>query len=129
MTTPFFDLIPWPEVLKATCLQGEIDISYSELVSIFGPPNSEGDGHKVDAEWLIRFNQPDGPVYATIYNYKTGKNYLGRTGQATSRIRDWHIGGESTLAVTLVKQAILITPRRGTRPAKPAKPQAEAEEV
>ena len=100
-----------PDDVNGTSLQGEIDISYKELVSIFGEPHSKGDGYKVDAQWLLQFNTPEGPVVATIYNYKTGKSYLGRSGMATSRIRDWHIGGKEPIAATLIKQAILITPR------------------
>ena len=74
---------------NGTSLAGHIDISYAELVERLGP-STETDGYKVDAEWLLRFE--DGTV-ATIYNYKTGRNYLGSDGLAVEDIRDWHIGG------------------------------------
>lgn len=112
---PFFEEADTEQVaeqVNGTCLQGEINISFRDLCSIFGDPHNDGDGHKVDAEWILQFNTPDGPVIATIYNYKTGKSYNGRSGLATSRIRDWHIGGKTTEAVRLVRQAILITPRK-----------------
>jgi hypothetical protein len=83
-------------------LQGEMDISYAELVDVFGPPNSVGDEHKIDAYWRIVIND----VYCTIYNYKTGKNYLGKRGLAVELIRDWHIGGQSEDAVRAVLAAI-----------------------
>lgn len=37
----------------------------------------------------------------TIYNYKDGKNYNGKSGIATSRLRDWHIGGNEDLTVEI----------------------------
>lgn len=70
-------------------LQGEIDVSYKTLVSIFGKQNVKTDGYKIDAEWLIHTPYGQG----TIYNYKSGKNYLGKDGLAIKDIRDWHIGG------------------------------------
>lgn len=104
-----------PDDAGGTFLQGELDISYQELCSVFGKPHSNGDGYKVDAEWILQFNTPDGPVVATIYNYKDGKNYNGRNGTATSRIREWHIGGKDEQVVTLVRQALLITPRQDVK--------------
>ena len=79
-----------------TSLQGTVDISYAELVRIFGPPHSDGDGEKVDAEWVLLLRS--GRI-ATIYNYKTGKNYNGNEGQATEDITDWHIGGTTKAVV------------------------------
>lgn len=86
-----------------TSLMGEIDCSYYLLKRLFGNP-CNGDGYKIDAQWCLRF--PCGTI-ATIYNYKTGKNYNGKSGQATSRIRDWHIGGHDLKAVDLVLNYII----------------------
>ena len=110
MTLRFFENGD-PDDVHGTYYQSMINISYKDLVSIFGEPHSMGDGYKVDAEWILQFNTPEGPVVATIYNYKDGKNYLGRSGMATSRIRNWHIGSKEPIVTTLIKQAILITPR------------------
>jgi len=74
---------------NGTSYQAEIDIAYSELVIIFGQPNRDNDGYKVDAEWG---GEIDGEFF-TIYNYKTGKNYLGEEGKEVENIREWHIGG------------------------------------
>jgi hypothetical protein len=68
--------------------RGAVDIAYKKLVEVFGEPEP-CDG-KMDAHWTLLF--PDKAI-ATIYNYKDGKNYLGSEGTATSRLRDWHIGG------------------------------------
>lgn len=92
----------WHESASATHLVGELDISYAELVDLFGPPG-QGDGYKVDAEWII---VSDDGTCATIYNYKTGRSYLGAEGQDVENIRDWHVGGHDENALKLVQQII-----------------------
>lgn len=81
-----------------TSLWGYINISYQDIVEKLGNP-TKSDGYKVDAEWIIRFE--DGAV-ATIYNYKDGKNYLGRRGKSVEKITDWHIGGKDNTVVAKV---------------------------
>jgi hypothetical protein len=76
--------------VNMTSLQGYIQTSYADLVGCFGEPTCDGDGYKVDAEWIVTF--ADG-VVATIYNYKTGRNYCGEEGQDVEDITQWHIGG------------------------------------
>lgn len=88
---------------NGTSLVGSMDISYRQLVHIFGEPTT-GDEYKTDAEWEIQFE--DGTI-ATIYNYKSGKNYNGAEGQATSRIRDWHIGGHNQDAYNRVIEVVI----------------------
>ena len=92
----------WDKV-SGTCLQGYIDVTYAQLKKVFGKEHSNGDGYKVDAEWCLEF--ADGTV-ATIYNYKDGKNYCGRSGLPKSKITDWHIGGKSSKAVAAVEDAL-----------------------
>lgn len=70
---------------------GDVETTFQRLVEIFGEPLNDGDGYKTDAEWVIEFE--DGKI-ATIYNYKSGRNYLGDDGQDTKDITDWHIGGK-----------------------------------
>lgn len=82
----------------STHLQGYINISYQEIVDKLGKPHG-GDGYKTDAEWDIDFGKNQ---RATIYNYKDGKNYNGSKGIPTSRILDWHIGGNNSKVVKLV---------------------------
>lgn len=88
---------------QSSCLQGYIDISYAELVAKLGPPNCDGDGYKVDAEWMLKV---DG-LYCTIYNYKTGVNYLGPIeGTPVAQIRHWHVGGNTKTCVDAVKSLL-----------------------
>ena len=88
--------------IMGTCLQGYISVRYDTLVKIFGEP-CESDGYKVDAEWILEFENGD---IATIYNYKTGKNYLGSDGQDVEDITHWHIGGSNQRAKLLVNDYI-----------------------
>lgn len=75
---------------NGTYLLGTVETTYQKLVELFGTPSPGGDGYKTDAEWIIRFE--DGKI-ATIYNYKSGRNYLGDDGTPTEEITDWHVGG------------------------------------
>ena len=84
-----------------TSRQGEIDIAYADLVRIFGEPHTNGDGYKIDAEWI--FETPAGTV--TIYNYKSGPNYNEGQG-SVNEIRDWHIGGNSKKVFKEVIEAL-----------------------
>jgi hypothetical protein len=91
------------EKANGTSLQGYINTDYKTLKTLFGKP-MKGDGYKVDAEWIIEF---EGKVIATIYNYKDGKNYNGASGLSKTKITDWHIGGNSKMAVYCVENIIL----------------------
>ena len=72
-----------------TCLRGYVKANYSDIVAVLGEPDPDNtDGYKVDAEWIFKIN---GKVM-TIYNYKTGKNYLGKNGMDKEDIINWHIG-------------------------------------
>ncbi len=88
--------------LAGTYLQGLFPdkTKYADLVRVFGQPNGELKGFDVDAEWC---GQIDGEVFA-IYNYKTGRNFLGKSGLPVEEITDWHIGAHSeVVANKLVK--------------------------
>lgn len=84
------------------CFQDYLDASYKELKKLFGKP-TEGDGYKVDAEWEVLF---DNGAYATIYNYKDGRNYLGKEGIPKANIRDWHIGGLNKDAIPIIESML-----------------------
>ena len=92
-----------PAGFESSWLQGEIDVSYADLVKVFGKEHSDGDGYKVQAEWNLKFS--DG-TYATIYDWKQGKNYCGSSGISKTRVREWHIGGSVPEAVDRVRQAL-----------------------
>lgn len=85
-----------------TSLQGYIEAKYADLVALFGKP-TDGDAEKVDAEWYVQFE--DG-TFATIYNWKTGKNYKGAGGLPVEKIKDWHIGGKTKDSHTKIQIAL-----------------------
>ncbi len=95
----FKTLEQWP-ASGTVSLQGYIAAEYDKLVEKLGEP-TDGDGEKVDAEWLIQF---DDKTFATIYNYKDGVNYLGTSGLRVSEITDWHIGGSNKTAADRVHE-------------------------
>lgn len=92
--------------LGGTFLQGYVQASYEKLVSIFGEPQNEGDGYKVDCEWAIEFD--DGTI-ASIYNWKNGKNYCGSLGLEIEKITNWNVGGRNPKALELVEKTLKIT--------------------
>ena len=87
-----------------TSLMGYVSASYDELVRLFGEPNSSGDEYKVDVEWMMLINGE--PV--TIYNYKDGPNYLGKTARHPKYwgSYDWHIGGKKKHVVDMVEELL-----------------------
>ena len=90
------------EISASGGLLDYVDVSYDKLLRTFGAPH-DGDEYKVDAEWDIQFE--DGRV-ATIYNYKNGKNYLGRQGKSVENIYEWHIGGNDKSVIKDIKEII-----------------------
>lgn len=88
-----------------TCFQGDFEAKYNEIVEVFGKPTSAGDGYKMDVCWELMFE--DGTV-ATIYDWKSGKNYNGREGISAKRNTFWHIGGHSEEAVKRVFEELKI---------------------
>lgn len=85
-----------------SCLQGYITADYERLVELFGEP-TVGDEYKVDAVWIVEFE--DGTV-ATMYNWKNGRNYLGHEGDPVEVITRWNVGGFNKRAVRLVEDVL-----------------------
>ena len=73
---------------------------YADVVRVFGNPNAKGDDYKTDAEWRGQIN---GNPF-TIYNYKTGNNYLGDKGKGVNDITDWHIGAHRSYVADHVNE-------------------------
>ena len=90
--------------IAGTCLQAKIQAPYALIEKLFGKPGN-GDGYKVDAEWVLE--TPLG--VATIYNYKDGKNYNGKDGMASTELTDWHIGGATPEPATFIYSVIEAT--------------------
>ena len=82
-----------------TYLQGHIDTTYENIVSVLGKQHHNGDDYKTDAEWNIKFE--DGTI-ATLYNWKNGKNYCGDEGCELEEITEWNIGGHNPRARDLL---------------------------
>lgn len=74
-----------------TGYQGEISITYNELVQVFGEPD-KGMDDKVKAEWTLKFS--DGTI-AIIYDWKF---YDLQPEDVTL----WNIGGNKRIVVDLV---------------------------
>jgi hypothetical protein len=85
-----------------SCLQGEMTISYKDIIRVFGKETSCGDGYKVQAEWHVI--TPVG--FATIYDYKEGKQYCGKDGISKTKVTNWHIGGETPAVVPYILKAL-----------------------
>lgn len=93
------------EFHQLSCLQGRILTSYSTLCDVFGPPHSDGDQYKTQAEWRLVFS--DG-TRAAIYDYKEGDCYHGAgCGITKEAVTDWHVGGYCKEAVKHVETAII----------------------
>ena len=84
--------------LNGTSLMGEFEVTYKEIKRIFGKENDVFDSYKSDASWKVM--TPAGP--ASIYNYKNGKNYLGKEGTPKTNITEWHIGAHNINAYAWV---------------------------
>ena len=89
-----------------THLQGYVDTTYDDLVSLFGEPVRSYPGSKVDWQWAILF---DNGVIATVYNWKNGPSYMGPAGKTKDQITEWHIGGLDTKSVSMVLLAMAST--------------------
>ena len=83
-------------------LMGVVTADYADLKKLFGKPTS-GDEYKTDAEWEIEFEDS---VVATIYNWKDGKNYCGKSGLPKTKITEWRIGGRNMQSVERVKEVL-----------------------
>jgi len=81
------------------------ELSYARIVDMFGEPLKEHfDDFKTDAQWNIKF--PDGEI-ASIYNYKSGRNYKGPNAPDVKDITTWHIGGNNKDVVFRIHQLLM----------------------
>jgi len=65
--------------------------SLYNLAQVFGYPDVSVMSSAIDALWQ---GEIDSEAF-TIYNYRTGKAYLGEKGPPIDKITEWHIGGSS----------------------------------
>jgi hypothetical protein len=78
---------------NGTSLQGYVNTTYANLVSLFG--EGIGGGDKTTAEWVLKFD--DGTI-ATIYDWKESCTPMGNY--------QWHVGGSSRKVVSMVQEAL-----------------------
>lgn len=84
-----------------TSFKGYMYAQYDQLVAAFGLPRQpHHSDNKIDVEWII--DTPCG--VATIYNYKDGKNYMGKAGLRPDQIFEWHVGGKNIDSYEWVKK-------------------------
>ena len=76
---------------SGTSFQGYLYAEYDEVIEKYGKPHTLENNHKIDVEWIVA--TPYGP--ATIYNYKDGYSYLGKSGLVPEEMNEWHIGGKN----------------------------------
>ena len=77
---------------SGTCNQGNINMSFNELVELLGPPHEEGRFDKTTTEWAFRWtNDEDDSGIFTVYDY-----YFSRSSDDNDKTR-WSIGGNKTL--------------------------------
>lgn len=79
-----------------------IDCPYSHLVELFGAP-LDGDGKDRDVEWQILLPNLH-PV--AIYNYRSGKAYMGRDGEEVENLTAWQIDGHYESDAEMLKEFI-----------------------
>ena len=92
---------------NGTSLSGYIKTSYSTLVKLFGESLGPSPDNKVAAEWHLLIKDRGEEVgFATIYNYKDGKNYAGPDGLNVEDIETWHVGSKSKIDLYNVEDYI-----------------------
>ena len=87
---------------NGTSFQGYVNAHYNQLVEMFGEPYTNPDNYKTDVEWIV--STPYGP--ATIYNYKNGYSYLGKSGLELEEMDEWHIGGNDKQSYVWIVEKI-----------------------
>lgn len=95
----------YDNAMSGTHYQGQITIRYADIVRLFGKP-LPGDGHKTEAEWLLRFHDYDADQYivVTIYDWKRCPAYCGEEYGIPAVFNDlWHVGGHSTDALFVLQ--------------------------
>lgn len=87
--------------VNGTSLQGGFIATRAEIEAVFGQPvyDTQDEWEKVTTEWNITFT--DGTV-ATIYDWKR----YGMGAPLMNEKYEWHIGGRTSDAVTLVFAAM-----------------------
>ena len=81
---------------KGSCFQGYVSATYDHLVKLFGQPFGPSTDGKVQAEWIVKFE--NGSV-ATVYDWK-------RYGFPPTTTTTWHVGGCDEEALWNIEAAV-----------------------
>ena len=95
---------------NGSSLMGYVQCSYSHLIKKLGNPHltaKDFGDNKIDVEWCFKFK--DGTI-STLYNYKTGPNYLGLEGKPPAAMTIWHIGGFNNKSVIKLAKTLKVEP-------------------
>ena len=90
---------------SGTSLIGYLNLTYNEIVSIFGKPIKLNGYNKVEWEWVFKLNDS----ILTIYNWKDGPGYTKDKKIKPKDISDWHVGGKYNYDLKILKDYILTT--------------------
>ncbi len=89
--------------LKESLYVGTIWITYFQLVEIFGKPTIiYKEKHFSQCEWFLKINN----LPLRIYNWKSGKNFLGEDGKNNDEIIVWDIGSSNKYARLIIVKYI-----------------------
>lgn len=84
------------DLANGTSLRGYVKTTFATLVALFGEPDVHNGDGKVRVSWTL---SPVGEkVPVTIYDWKDPT--------PVEKVTDWHIGGKSPLAITLIQQVL-----------------------
>ena len=87
--------------INGTSLQGYITMTRRSLNKAFGVVERDEFADKVQYEWMLQFEVSGYPdVVATIYDYKEYEDI------DLDTLYQWHIGGNSPLAVACIYSAL-----------------------
>ena len=87
--------------INGTSLQGYITMTRRSLNKAFGVVERDEFADKVQYEWMLQFEVSGHPdVVATIYDYKEYEDI------DLDTLYQWHIGGNSPLAVACIYSAL-----------------------
>lgn len=95
-------------------LNETVEYTPKELTELLGKPYEYGSGDKVQQEWSMRFESPDGAaIFARLYDWKTPDSL------DPDKKYDWHIGGNNAKAVELVKNLLEAKKKEKSGAAEP----------
>lgn len=94
------------ELINGTCLQGQLNVPYENIVKCFGESLGPSEDQKVSNQWIILITDNEEQYIASIYDWKVSNSYVGGIGLEKEDIKTWHIGGNSPNVVCMIQQIL-----------------------